>query len=528
MMRRILSRFSWVVLLAAMTGCATMGGASTDSPTPGPPEAAQTESSAVGGDASVSGVTKQESANPSQAVASPPVEDVEDSAQAALGPEAGSTSGDAPATAAETKSSVRSPDGIDDETPLPTDANSAAAKAFDAAVQLSVTEPTRAAQAFADAANQTTYFYAAWYNAGAAAERAGDRKAAESYYRKALETRPDYGPALTNLAMLLERSGRATEAQQVISKALREHGDRAGPHLAASAAAFRIQQWDTAEKEALKAVRIDERMVPAQHIMARIFMQKERYETARFALENAIDLEPGNALLRLDLGHVLQKLDQDRNALLEFGKAAQLRPDLAEAQQSYGIMLLQNGDPEAALVALQKAVELEPNVPHAHLNFGNALRANKKYKEAVAAYEKAIELDESTAAAYFNLALLFMDNEVEGMEELDQLKQASSQFEMYAEVAGEPSSEIQARLDEYSESIDKRLKRIERRLERQRQRKLIEEAEKAEAAKAGETTGEGANTGADVATESTDGGESSDNAEAASEAEESEEEGEEK
>lgn len=498
MMLRITTSLSWGAIFSILTGCATLGGASADTPSPGEASATAEDTPGAAVDPNPGGAPV-----PEQAASASPEVDVAN--QPALPEQSTDTASDvaaAPAPAepdpsgAEPKSSSRSPDGIDDETPLPTDANSAAAKAFDQAVQLSQSEPARAAQAFADAASQTTYFYAAWYNAGAAAARAGDRRAAESYYRKALETRPDYGPALTNLAMLLEQTGRATEAQQVISKALREHGDRAGPHLAASAAAFRINQWDTAEKEALKAVRIDERMVPAQHIMARIFMQKERYETARFALENAIDLEPGNALLRLDLGHVLQKLDQDRNALLEYGKAAQLRPDLAEAQQSYGNMLLQNGDPEAALVALQKAVELQPNVPDAHLNFGNALRANKKYKEAVAAYEKAIELDESTAAAYFNLALLYMDNEVEGMEELDQLKQASSQFDMYAEVAGEPGDEIQARLDEYAESIGKRVKRIERRLERQRQRKLIEEAEKAEAAKAASQSGdEGGNAG---------------------------------
>lgn len=384
----------------------------------------------------------------------------------------------------------RSPDGIDDDTPLPTDPNSPAAVAFQDAVQESRTNPRAAMDKFVEAAGRTTYFYAAWFNAGVAAERAGDAGAAERHYREALKVRPDYGPALVNLSMLLEKGGRASESDRVIDDALARHGDRSGPHVAAAMRAYRRGELKRAETEALEAIRIDERSVPAMHLMARVFFQQKRYDTAKFALKNALDLEPGNALLRLDLGHVMMKLEEEKDALVEYARAAQLRPDLAEAQESHGILLLKSGDPEAALAALEKNAQLRPGSARAQLHLGNALRANKKYKEAVAAYKKALEIDAELDEAHFNLACLYMDNPIEGVDELDQLKLAQEEFKVFEERAGKIDAKVKGRLTEYVESVDKRVKRLERRRERERRRKLIEEEEKKKAAEGNPGAGE--------------------------------------
>lgn len=389
--------------------------------------------------------------------------------------------------------SRRSPDGIDDDNPLPTDGNSAAAQAYARAVAESRANPASAATAFAEAARLTNYFYAAWFNAAVSAERAGDRTQAEAYYREALSARPDYGPALVNLSMLLEGAGRPSEAKRLVDEALRAHGERAGPHLAAAWRAYRSGDLAAAEASALRAVRLDERMVPARYVMARVFQSQERYDTARFALENALELEPGNALLRLDLGHVLVKLDQGRSAMLEYGKAVQLRPELAEAQLSYGKLLLENGDPEAALSAVERGVALAAEDARARLVLGNALRANRRYADAVGAYQKSLELDSALMSAHFNLGCLYMDNPLEGVDELDQLKLAQEQFAIFAENNLNMDAKLQERVDEYVESVDKRIERIEKRRERDRQRKLIEEAERTEAAAKAASEGGDAN-----------------------------------
>jgi tetratricopeptide (TPR) repeat protein len=376
----------------------------------------------------------------------------------------------------------RSADGIDDDTWLPT--KGPARDAFLAAVEKARTDPKGAVNGFVGAAKQTTYFYAAWFNAGVAAEAAGDNATAEAHYKTALKTRPDYGPALVNLAMLYERTGREGEAASLIDNALRAHADKAGPHVAAATRAWAKHDLPTTEREAMAAIKIDERMVPAIYLMSLVFIEQGRLETARFALEeNAIPLEPGNALLHLTLGHVHLKLNDEKRALSEFEKAAKLRPDLAEAQEHYGVLLQRNGLTPEAVRAYSETVKLRPQSATAQLHLGNGLRAEKHYPEAEAAYKKALQLDPKLADAHFNLALLYIDNPLPNLDEVARLQQAVTELKAY-EQGGTLEPAMRTRVAGYLESTQKRISKEQKRRERDERRKKEEAAEKAEADKA--------------------------------------------
>ncbi len=385
----------------------------------------------------------------------------------------------------------RSPDGIDDDTPLP-NAGSAARQAFDQATQTARTNPAAAVQQFLDAAGKTNYFYAAYFNAGAAAEAAGDAGAAERNYRAALKERPDYGPALINLYLLLRNLGRAQDADRTIDDALAKHGDRAGPHVAAAMRHYVNRRKAKVKEEALAAIRIDERQVPAMQLMAAVFFEEGRYETARFALENALRLEPGNALLHLELGHVLIKLDEEKRALTEFATASALRPDVAEAHSNYGVLVLRAGDADKAVEAFRKVTALKPNSAVARMHLGNGLRAQKHYEEAAAAYQQALQLDPNLHKVHFNLAIMYLDNEVPGLDFLARLKKSQEEFGIFKKT-GEVTEDLASRIDDYEKTLKKRIRREEKRIERAAERKAIEAEKKAkEAAEGAQEGGDGA------------------------------------
>lgn len=447
--------------LALIAGCASTQSAEQRPPPSSADASAPAADGAPPGDAPPA---PESVADEGAAVDKPPPKDIEPLIEAK------------PADAAGQKAAL-SADGIDDETPLPD--KGPAREAFDRAVVEARQNPASAARLFVEAAGKTTYFYAALYNAGAAYERAGDDQNAERYYREALKVRPDYGYALTNLYLLLARTGRQGEADRVIDDALRSHGDRAGPHVAAAVRAYGKRDLATVETEALRAIRIDERQVTAMRLMAQVFYEQARYGSARFALENALVLQPGNALLHLMHGHVLVKLEEEKKALEAYGKAVQLRPELAEAQESYAVLLKRNGDPERALSAFQKVAELRPTSAFAQLHLGNGYRAVKRYVEAEAAYKKALELDPGLHAAHFNLGIMYLDNPIEGRDELEQLKAAEQELKLYADT-GKPSAREKARLAEYLETTETLIRRLEKRREREQRQKLIKEAEEAE------------------------------------------------
>lgn len=370
-----------------------------------------------------------------------------------------------------------SSEGIDDDTPVPE--KGPAREAFERAVVELRTNPQGAAPLFVEAAQQSNYFYAALYNAGNAYDRTGDAAQAERYYREALRLRPDYGYALANLFLLLVRTGREAEGDALIAEALSSHDDRAGPHLAAAVRALSRKDLLLAEKEALRCIRIDERQVAAMRIMAQLFFDQERYGSARFALENALVLEPGNALLHLLHGHVLMRMEEEPKALAAYGKAAALRPELAEAQEHYAVLLKRSGDPEKALGAFEKVAALRPGSAMAQLHLGNGYRATKRFVDAENAYRRALELDPALHAAHFNLAIMYIDNAFDGRDELEQLQAAVASLKRYQELTAPTGAEL-LRIEEYLASTDSQIRRIEKRRERERRRQLIKQAEEEE------------------------------------------------
>lgn len=377
-----------------------------------------------------------------------------------------------PAPAANGAASTGPNAGIDDENWLP--ASGAARDTFLSAVELARRDPAAAVQRFVEAAGKAQYFYAAWYNAGAAAEASGDLQIAEKYYRQALAVRPDYGPALTNLAGVLEKTGRAAEAQRVIDDALRKMPEKAGPHLAAATLAWSRKDLTQVEREALLTIKYDERNVPAMRLMAMLFRQQGRLDTARFALDNALEVEPGNALLHLELGHVQKELGDDKAALVAFEKAARLRPTLLEALDNYGVLLLKQGMASEAANVLSQAAKLDPRSPRAMLHLGNALRASKQYAAAEASYKKALELDPNLAEARFNIGVLYIDNPLPGIEELARLQKGLAELKEFKAKAT-PDAATRQRLDEYIDATDKRIQKEIKRREREERRKREED-----------------------------------------------------
>lgn len=358
-------------------------------------------------------------------------------------------------------------------------ADTAAYASLVAANELLRTDPRAASAQFAAAASATPGFYGAWFNAGVAAELAGDPAAAETHYREALRVRPDHGPSLVNLSTLWLNGGRQDDAERLVADAVRQSPNRPGPHIAAAMLALRLRDLVGAEKSAREALSFDERNVLAMHILAQVFRGQGRLDTARFAVENALALEPGNALLHLERGNILLAQNERRDALVAYERAARLRPSLADALEPYGRLLLERGFVAEARVALEALVKLRPSNAVAWLILGNAQRAAKAYPDAASSYRKALELDQALYEAHFNIGLLSIDNAVGDADELVRLQKAVDSLKLYQSKA-RPDAATQARLTEYIESTEKRISREAKRRERDRKRQA-DDAAKAKA-----------------------------------------------
>jgi len=129
-------------------------------------------------------------------------------------------------------------------------------------------------------------------------------------------------------------------------------------------------------------------------------IQQRRLSEAEDAARRAIGTSPDRGILWKILGVV--RVQQDKEALPELTRAAELLPHDAEAQGNLGSALHARGEWAAALPFLERALRLAPNDAGALLELADCLRATNRAREAVALYERAVAIEPQCVEAYNN------------------------------------------------------------------------------------------------------------------------------
>jgi tetratricopeptide (TPR) repeat protein len=107
------------------------------------------------------------------------------------------------------------------------------------------------------------------------------------------------------------------------------------------------------------------------------------------------------------LGESLARKGKTDEAIVQFEKAIEMRPDYVEAYTNLGAAYGQKGIIGQSISASMRAVELDPHNATAYYNLGNAFGKAGDYEEAFAAFYKAIELDPGYAEPHYGLAVCY-------------------------------------------------------------------------------------------------------------------------
>jgi protein O-GlcNAc transferase len=125
------------------------------------------------------------------------------------------------------------------------------------------------------------------------------------------------------------------------------------------------------------------------------FAQVE-YRARQLAQQHA-----GSARVWNLLGVALQA--QEKDAVGEFRRAAELAPNFAEAHSNLGAALAALGQFDAAVISYQRALAINPGLAQVHNNLGNALSQLGHIEGALACYQRAVQLKPEFSKAHFNL-----------------------------------------------------------------------------------------------------------------------------
>ncbi len=278
--------------------------------------------------------------------------------------------------------------------------------------------------------------FLAAYNLGVIYENEGAYQKAAKRYAQALKKNPDFSPGLLNLVRLYLRMDSVVEAD----KLARKYMDARPQNMNHRAVALQIDlhqgKYEETIANAKRILRRDETNAEAMIAMAEANIQLDRAELAEAILDRVLKLQPERAEIFFKYARIRVDNDRISDAIALLQRALKHRPAFPEARNNLGVLYHEAGDYPAAIEQLQAAIASYPDYKEAHLNKGNTLKAQREYREAEKSFKKALEIDPKYPDALFNLGVLYLDSDLEGIEMIAQLEQSIDYFDRYKQVVG--------------------------------------------------------------------------------------------
>lgn len=146
-------------------------------------------------------------------------------------------------------------------------------------------------------------------------------------------------------------------------------------------------------------------------------------------------------------GYALLKLKQFEEAIKDFNKATEYKPDFAEAYNNCGNAYRKLERYDDALSQCNKAIEYKPDFAEAYNNRGNIYYLFSRSDEAIFDYTRAIELRPNYAGAYYNrgAAYYYLQNKI---------IEAKSDWEKVIKLNPSYERELKGKLDKIDEALE--------------------------------------------------------------------------
>ena len=260
---------------------------------------------------------------------------------------------------------------------------------------------------------------------------------AEGLYRQVLSAEPENLDALNLLGILCQQTGRASEARDRLTAAIRiapdvpelhntlglalgALGDRSGaiaafqralelnPDLAdalqnLAAALGETGVHDQSITHLAHLTRVAPQRAGAHFLLGRSLHLAGRVGDAVDSYRRAVELEPGMDEAWKNLGVALLELGSYPEAAESFDRLARLWPKDATAEYHVGLALDRDGRAEEASKHYERAIALDPNYVQAHNNLGVIRHFQKRIGEAIEHHRTAMQIRPEHASAHANL-----------------------------------------------------------------------------------------------------------------------------
>ncbi|BDT75973.1 tetratricopeptide repeat protein [Polynucleobacter sp. KF022] len=184
--------------------------------------------------------------------------------------------------------------------------------------------------------------------------------------------------------------------------------------------AFQTGHFDTADGILKRILQVDQKNLPALHVLGLIKASQEKFKDAAELLGKAARIAPDDASIQYNLAKALMDNGSVKESITHHKKAVALSPGNPEAWMNFGKAASILKDFEHSVSHFEKAINLNSSYAEAWFNKGNALRELKFNDESMAAYDEAIKIKPDYVEAILNKGGV-----------LQELKQYESAIDLY-------------------------------------------------------------------------------------------------
>ena len=140
--------------------------------------------------------------------------------------------------------------------------------------------------------------------------------------------------------------------------------------------------------------------------VAAVFGQCSYWKESETLWTHALNCTSGNSFAHYSLGIALLNKGKKEQAVAQFRKALEIKPDFVMARSNLGLALDQKGEVDEAIASYRQAMKINPRYADAYGNLGLALAQKGEIRETIDAWQLALELNPDQLNVLNNLARL--------------------------------------------------------------------------------------------------------------------------
>ncbi|XP_058481831.1 protein O-mannosyl-transferase TMTC1 isoform X2 [Solea solea] len=224
--------------------------------------------------------------------------------------------------------------------------------------------------------------YVAMVNLGRLLRSSNDNKAAESWYKRALQVTRKV-EILTPLGALYYNTGHYEEALQVYREAVALQPDSTDIWLALAQVLVMAGYTTDAKKMTLDIISRGDSCIECYRLLSAIYSKNGNFTEALDALDRALQQNPSDVTVQAELyfskGNQLREMNQLDQAFENYKLAVELKPDQSQAWMNMGGIQHIKGDYAAARMYYQRALLLSPGSKHLKENLAKLDRLEMKH-----------------------------------------------------------------------------------------------------------------------------------------------------